>query len=232
MSTLSAKDEMKKRVGEHAATFIQPGTAIGIGTGSTAYWMILALGAKVREGFNILAVPTSKATVELAQANDIPLATLNDVDRLAITIDGADEVDPLFQLIKGGGGAHLQEKMVAAASDRMIVIADEQKLVDRLGKFPLPIEVIPFGWKQVQRRVAALGCPSSEIRLRDGKPFITDHGNYILDAHFGAIADAPALGIALHEIPGVVEHGLFIGLATTVLVGRADGTVQELHKPV
>lgn len=231
MSTLSAKDEMKKRVGEHAATFIQPGTAIGIGTGSTAYWMILALGAKVREGFDILCVPTSKATVELAQANGIPLATLNDVDRLAITIDGADEVDPFFQLIKGGGGAHLQEKMVAAASDRMIVIADEQKLVDRLGKFPLPIEVIPFGWKQVQRRVAALGCPHSEIRQRDGKPFITDHGNYILDAHFGAIADAPALGIALHEIPGVVEHGLFIGLATTVLVGRADGTVQELHRP-
>ncbi|TDX01174.1 ribose-5-phosphate isomerase RpiA [Dinghuibacter silviterrae] len=230
MTALSDKDQMKKKVGEYAATFIQNGTAIGIGTGSTAYWMIMALGAKVREGFQITAVPTSRATVELAQAQGIPLATLNDVDRLALTIDGADEVDPAFQLIKGGGGAHLQEKMVAAASDRMIVIADEQKLVNRLGKFPLPIEVIPFGWKQVQRRVAALGCPSSEIRQRDGKPWITDHGNYILDAHFGAIADAPALGHALHEIPGVVEHGLFIGLATEVLVGYADGTVKELRK--
>jgi ribose 5-phosphate isomerase A len=231
MSTLSDKDQMKKKVGEYAATFIQPNTAIGIGTGSTAYWMILALGAKVREGFAITAVPTSKATVELARAHGIPLATLNDVDRLALTIDGADEVDPAFQLIKGGGGAHLQEKMVAAASDRMIVIADEQKLVERLGKFPLPIEVIPFGWKQVQRRVADLGCPSSEIRMRDGQPFITDHGNYILDAHFGAIADAPALGRALHEIPGVVEHGLFVGLATEVLVGCADGSVKALRRP-
>ena len=231
MSTLSDKDQMKKKVGEYAATFIQPGTVIGVGTGSTAYWMIMALGAKVRDGFSITAVPTSRATSELARAQGIPLATLNDVDRLALTIDGADEVDPALQLIKGGGGALLQEKMVAAASDRMVVIADEQKLVDRLGKFPLPIEVIPFGWKQVQRRVALLGCPSSELRVRDGQLFVTDHGNYILDAHFGAIADARGLGEALHDIPGVVEHGLFIGLATEVLVGCADGLVKVMTRP-
>lgn len=221
---------MKKRVGEHAATYIQPGTVIGIGTGSTAYWMIMALGEKVKQGFSITAVPTSRQTLELAQSLGIPLKTLNEVDRLAITIDGADEVDPDLQLIKGGGGALLQEKMVAAASDRMLVIADEQKLVSRLGKFPLPIEVIPFGWTQVQRRVAALGCPGSTIRQKDGKPYLTDHGNYILDAHFGSISDADALGRALHEIPGVVEHGLFIGLATEVLVGCEDGSVKEMKR--
>ncbi len=221
---------MKKKVGEYAATFIQPNTVIGIGTGSTAYWMIMALGARVKEGFRIRAVPTSRATENLALDQGIPLVTLNDVEGLALTIDGADEVDPSLQLIKGGGGALLQEKMVAAASERMIVIADEQKLVDRLGKFPLPIEVIPFGWKQVQRRVAALGCPSSGLRMKDGKPYITDNGHYILDAHFGAIADAHDLGLALHDIPGVVEHGLFIGLATKVLVGLGDGTVREIDR--
>ena len=228
MNTLSDKDRMKKEVGERAVTYIQPGTDIGVGTGTTAYWMILALGKKVKEGFPIRAVPTSKATEELARAQGIPLTTLNDVNKLALTIDGADEVDPALQLIKGGGGALLQEKMVAAASDRMLVIADEEKLVRRLGKFPLPVEVIPFGWKQVQRRIQGMGCPQAVLRLRDGQPYVTDHGHYILDSHFGEIPDARALGEALHDIPGVVEHGLFIGLATAVLVGYADGTVKEI----
>ena len=223
---MTDKDQMKKRVGEYAATFIQPGTAIGIGTGTTAYWMIMALGEKVKQGFAITAVPTSRQTGDLAASLGIPLVTLNDVDRLALTIDGADEVDPAFHLIKGGGGALLQEKMVAAASDRMIVIADEQKMVTCLGKFPLPIEVIPFGWKQVQKRIDA----PSALRLKDGQVFVTDHGNYILDAHFGTIADPRALGEALHDIPGLVEHGLFIGLATEVLIGCEDGKVREIKK--
>lgn len=228
---LSEKDQMKKKVGEYAATFVQPGTVIGVGTGTTAYWMILALGAKVKEGFDIKAVPTSKQTEDLARAQGIPLTTLNDIEELALTIDGADEVDPAFQLIKGGGGALLQEKMVAAASKRMLVIADEQKLVPTLGKFPLPVEVIPFGYKQVYRKILGLGCPSVTVRAAaDGCPYITDHGNYILDCHFGVITDASALGEALHDIPGVVEHGLFIGLATEVLVGYADGRVGELKR--
>jgi ribose 5-phosphate isomerase A len=231
MSTLSEKDQMKKKVGEYAATFVQPGTVIGVGTGTTAYWMILALGAKVKEGFDIKAVPTSKQTEDLARAQGIPLTTLNDIEALALTIDGADEVDPAWQLIKGGGGALLQEKMVAAASKRMLVIADEQKLVPTLGKFPLPVEVIPFGYKQVYRKILALGCPSVTVRATAaGSPYITDHGNYILDCHFGVIADAASLGEALHDIPGVVEHGLFIGLATEVLVGYSDGRVGELKR--
>lgn len=230
MSTLSDKDLMKKKVGEYAATFVQPDTIIGVGTGTTAYWLIMALGAKVREGFSIRAVPTSRQTEELARSQGIPLTTLNDIDRIALTIDGADEVDPDLRLIKGGGGALLQEKMVAAASDRMLVIADEQKLVPHLGKFPLPVEVIPFGWKQVQRRMTFLGCAESFLRMKDGQPFVTDHGHYILDAHFALIADAQWLGDALHNIPGVVEHGLFIGLASEVLVGYGDGTVKELKR--
>ena len=231
MSTLSDKDLMKKKVGEYAATFIEPDTIIGVGTGSTAYWLIVTLGQKLREGFSIRgAVPTSRQTEELARSQGIPLLTLNEIDRIALTIDGADEVDPDFQLIKGGGGALLQEKMVAAASERMLVIADEQKLVPHLGKFPLPIEVIPFGWKQVQRRLISLGCAESDLRLKDGQPFVTDHGHYILDAHFALIADPRWLGDALHNIPGVVEHGLFINMATGILVGYADGTVKELKK--
>jgi ribose 5-phosphate isomerase A len=224
---MTDKDQMKKTVGEYAATFIQPNTAIGIGTGTTAYWMIMALGEKVKQGFVITAVPTSRQTGELAASLGIPLVTLNDVDRLALTIDGADEVDPSLRLIKGGGGALLQEKMVAAASDRMIVIADEQKMVACLGKFPLPIEVIPFGWKQVQKRI---GAPSA-LRMKDGQVFVTDHGNYILDAHFGAIDDPAGLGEALHDIPGVVEHGLFINLATEVLIGYEDGSVKKITAP-
>jgi ribose 5-phosphate isomerase A len=230
MTSLSPKDLMKKNVGEYAATFVQPGTVIGIGTGTTAYWMIMTLGRQVKQGFVLTAVPTSRQTEQLAREQGIPLTTLNDVDRLALTIDGADEVDPALQLIKGGGGALLQEKMVAAASERMLVIADEQKMVSRLGKFPLPVEVIPFGWKQVQRKIAALGCPQSVLRLKDGQPLITDNGHFILDAHFGEIDDAHALGEALHDIPGVVEHGLFIGLATEILVGYADGSVKEIRR--
>ena len=221
---------MKKKVGEYAATFVEPGTIIGVGTGTTAYWLIMTLGAQVREGFDIRAVPTSRQTEELARSQGIPLTTLNDVDRLALTIDGADEVDPRMQLIKGGGGALLQEKMVAAASERMIVIADEQKLVEHLGKFPLPIEFITFGWKQVQRRLVSLGCAESALRMKEGQIFISDQGHYILDAHFGLISDAKWLGDALHNIPGVVEHGLFIGLATEILVGFSDGTVKEIKK--
>ena len=226
-----SKDEMKKRVGEYAATLVPPDAFIGVGTGTTAYWLIVTLGRMVREGFRVRgAVPTSAATAKLATEQGITVTDLNDVDRLAVTIDGADEVDPAFSLIKGGGGAHLQEKIVAGASDRMIVIVDEEKLVPVLGKFPLPVEVIPFGWKQVERRLLGMGCPSVTLRSREGKTFVTDHGNYILDASFGRIGAPGWLGEALHEIPGVVEHGLFVGFATEVVVGYADGRVGKISR--
>ena len=150
---------------------------------------------------------------------------LNDVDSLPVTIDGADEIDDRFQLIKGGGGALLQEKMVAAASKKLIIIADETKLVKQLGHFPLPVEVITGGWKQVQKKIIAIGCSEAALRKINDKAFITDNGHYILDCYFEKIEDATGLNISLHLIPGVVETGLFINMANAVIIGRADGTI-------
>lgn len=220
-------NEIKRKVGEQAAELVQPGMTVGIGTGSTAYWLVMALGEKVRQGLDIRCVPTSRETAKLASEQQIPLIALNDAAVIDITIDGADEIDPQGQLIKGGGGALLQEKMVAAASRQLVIIADHTKLVQHLGAFPLPVEVIPFGWKQVQRHIEALYSIKSSLRTKDDQPVVTDHGHYILDCHFNQIADAPALNIALNTIPGVVDNGLFIKMATRTIIGYPDGSVNE-----
>ncbi len=218
--------DIKKNVGEAAATIVQNGMTVGIGTGSTAYWLILALGKKVQEGLDIRCVPTSAHTAQLATEHGIPLTTLNEVTSLDVTIDGADEIDPAGQLIKGGGGALLQEKMVAAASRQLVIIADHTKLVAHLGAFPLPVEVIPFGWKPVQQRLSALYRVDSSLRLKDQQPLVTDHGHYILDTHFRQIEDPAFLNTVLNTIPGVVDNGLFIDLATQSMIGYPDGSVK------
>lgn len=202
---------------------------LGLGTGSTAKHFVDLLGEKVRAGMKAIGVPTSEATRAQALACGIPLTTLDEIDHLDLTIDGADEVDPALNLIKGGGGALLREKIVAAASDRMIVIADDTKWVDVLGRFPLPVEVIPFGLAATQAAIAkafAESGVSGQMVVRKGKDghvFVTDGGHWIIDAHLGRIEDAPRLAGLLSVIPGVVEHGLFIGLARTAILASAQG---------
>jgi ribose 5-phosphate isomerase A len=203
---------------------------VGLGTGSTACFAIRKLGERVARGLSIRGVPTSRQSAELAETAGIPLTDLSAVDRIDLTIDGADEVDPAFCLIKGGGGALLREKIVASASQTEIVVVDASKVKDCLGSFPLPVEVTPFGWPSVSRRLAALGCVPV-LRGAGGEPFVTDNGNYILDCPFGRI-DAPGdLENRILHIPGVVECGLFVGLVHRVLIGRDDGTCQEWTEP-
>jgi len=223
-------EEMKRVAGEYAVGFVQPGFVTGIGTGSTVYYFIHALAEKVKQGLDITAVVTSRKSGELSKQLGITVTDLNDVDTIDITIDGADEVDKQLQLIKGGGGALLQEKMVAAASRKMIVIADGNKIADQLGRFPLPVEVIPYGWKQTQKHIGKLGCRKIILREKDGKPFITDHGHYILDCHFEKIEQASLLSQQLNSIPGVVENGLFIDMASAVIIAKEDGTTQTMTK--
>ena len=209
---------------------------LGLGTGSTAKHFVDLLGEKVRAGMKIIGVPTSEATRAQALECGIPLTTLDEIDHLDLTIDGADEVDPALNLIKGGGGALLREKIVAAASDRMIVIADDTKWVDVLGRFPLPVEVIPFGLAATQAAIArafAESGVSGQMVVRKGKDghvFVTDGGHWIVDAHLGRIEDAPRLACLLSVIPGVVEHGLFIGLARTAILASAQG-IRVVERP-
>jgi ribose 5-phosphate isomerase A len=196
------------------------------------------LGERVRSGLKVVGVPTSEATRADAARCGIPLTSLDEIDRLDLTVDGADEINPALDLIKGGGGALLREKIVAAASDRMIVIADESKWVDALGRFPLPIEVIPFGLAATRRAIATAFVKSGvsgQMAVRKGKEghfFVTDGGHWIVDAHLGRIEDAPRLAGLLSAIPGVVEHGLFIGLASTAVLAGAQGIrVVERRQP-
>jgi ribose 5-phosphate isomerase A len=223
-----ANDAEKEAAGRAAAKLVQDGDVVGLGTGSTAYFAVIALGERVKAGLKIIGIPTSVATADLARAVGIPLTTLDEHPEIDITIDGADEVDPKLNLIKGGGGALLREKVVATASKKMVVVADSSKVVKTLGKFPLPVEVIAFARTVIEKKIAALGG-SPKLRLRpDGSPYLTDNGNQILDCSFGKIADPAALAGELNDMPGVVEHGLFIGLAKVALVGRGDG-VEELR---
>ena len=223
-----ANDAEKEAAGRAAAKLVQDGNVVGLGTGSTAYFAVIALGERVKAGLKIIGIPTSVATADLARAVGIPLTTLDEHPEIDITIDGADEVDPKLNLIKGGGGALLREKVVATASKKMVVVADSSKVVAALGKFPLPVEVIAFARTVIEKKITALGG-SPKLRLRpDGSPYLTDNGNEILDCSFGKIADPAALARALSEMPGVVEHGLFIGVAKLALVGRGD-SVQELR---
>ena len=216
----------------HAALdYVKDGMVVGLGTGSTSAHFVRQLGERVRQGLRVKGVPTSEATRNLAEQVGVPLLEISQVSSIDVDVDGADEVDPQFRLVKGGGGALLREKIVAAASKQMVVIADESKWVEMLGAFPLPVEVTRFGFALTAQRIhEALkdtGCAGHEVQLRtSGKanePVITDGGNYIIDAHTQRIPDADALGAALKNIAGVVEHGLFLGLAHVVIVGKAKG---------
>ncbi|MDE1936747.1 ribose-5-phosphate isomerase RpiA [Bradyrhizobium sp.] len=222
-------DALKRQAAARALDFVEGGMKLGLGTGSTAKHFVELLGERVREGLEVVGVPTSEATRADALRCGIRLTTLDEVDRLDLTVDGADEVDPALNLIKGGGGALLREKIVAAASDRMIVIADDSKWVETLGRFPLPIEVVPFGLGATRRAIekALADCGASgQLVLRkgkDGHAFVTDSGHWIVDAHLGRIPDAPRLAQSLSCIAGVAEHGLFIGIASLAMLAGPQG---------
>lgn len=227
-------DNLKRAAAARALDFVEPGMRLGLGTGSTANHFVELLGDRVRAGLAVTAVASSEATQALAQKLGMTLSTLEETPQLDLTVDGADEVAPDLALIKGGGGALLREKIVASASARMVVIADGSKLVDVLGRFPLPIEVVPFGLKatcrHIERAVAEAGCPGP-LRLRhnrDGHPFVTDGGHLIVDAALERIPDPLSLAARLAEIPGVVEHGLFVGIAHSAIIASAAG-VNVLH---
>lgn len=222
-------EEEKEATGRAAAKLVRDGDVVGLGTGSTAYYAVTALGERVNAGMQIVGIPTSMQTADLARALGIPLTTLDEHPEIDITIDGADEIDHHLNLIKGGGGALLREKVVASASRRMIVVVDSSKFVDKLGKFPLPVEVISFARVVVEKRIGALGASVKSRTKRDGSPYFTDNGNPILDCSFGQIDDPAALAAELSRIPGIVEHGLFIGLAELVLIGRGEG-VDEIRR--
>lgn len=229
-------EAQKRAAAARAVEFVRPGMRLGLGTGSTARHFVELIGERVRGGLDIVAVPTSQATQDHAKRCGIPLTTLDEVPELDLTVDGTDEIAPDLSLIKGGGGALLREKIVAAASARMIVIADRSKWVDALGRFPLPVEVAPFGLaatlRALDRAIAAIQRPGPlTLRQgRDGHAFVTDGGHWIVDAALGRIDDPKAMAHALSGIPGVMEHGLFIGLAQTAIVAGADG-VQLIERP-
>lgn len=211
-----------------AVELVTDGMALGLGTGSTAVFAVQLLGERVRDGLKIEGVPTSESTEKLAKSVGIPIVTLAQCPRLDLDIDGADEVDPNLCLIKGGGGALLREKIVAFASRRVVIIVDEKKLVDKLGRFHVPIEVIPFACGSIQKTIIEMGA-NSTVRERDGRVFQTDENNLILDCDFGLIADPRSLARKLSLIPGVVEHGLFIDMVERVIIG-SNGNVKTLTK--
>jgi ribose 5-phosphate isomerase A len=219
----------KREAAARAVQFVEPRMRLGLGTGSTVKHFLELLAERMREGCPVVGVPTSEATRGLAERLGIPLTTLDETPQLDLTVDGADEIGPGLTLIKGAGGALLREKIVAAASARMIVIADESKWVATLGRFPLPIEVVPFGLTatrgKIEAAAAAAGAPGPALLRRDkeGKTFCTDSGNWILDAALQQIPDPQALAARLSDIPGVVEHGLFIGLAQTAILSGPGG---------
>ena len=234
---LSSVDKAKYVAAKRAVEFVEDGMKLGLGTGSTAAWMVRCLAERVhKEGLRILGVPTSTHTADLAGELGLEVITLDEAGRLDITIDGTDEFDANLSLIKGGGGALLQEKIVASASDKMIVIADFDKRVAHLGQFPLPIEVLGFGLKssqsQISELIAAQDVTECKITMRmaGGSPFTTDQGNYILDLHLGKIGDPEKLAVVLNQVPGVVENGLFVDICDLVVLGASDGTVEEQSK--
>lgn len=229
-------NDAKRRAAAKALEFITPGMRLGLGTGTTAAHFIALLGERVAQGLDVICVPTSERTRTQAELYSIPLATIDAMPELDLTVDGADEFDPQMRLVKGGGGALLREKIVAMASKRMIVIADSSKSVPVLGKYPLPVEVNVFGLEVTRRMVLAAakdcGC-EGEVHLRKtpgGQAFVSDNGHYMFDCHFGAIAGPDRLAERLSIIPGVVEHGLFIGIATAVISAGPSG-IEILGRP-
>ena len=235
---LSTIDKAKFVAAKRAVSFVEHGMKVGLGTGSTAAWMVRCLGERVREeGLKIVGVPTSTRTAELARQVGIHVTSLDEAKWLDVTIDGADEFDQNLALIKGGGAALLQEKIVATASDLMIVIADAAKEVQQLGAFPLPIEVIPFGWQTskalVEEMLVSMDVLARDVTLRMNgeRPLITDESNYILDLHLKRIGNPRQLALVLNQIPGVVENGLFIDICDIVVIGHGDGrvTVRDIN---
>lgn len=235
---LTPIDRAKRDAARQACKLVESGMKVGLGTGSTAAWMVRRLGERVREdGLRIVGVPTSRRTAALAREVGITVVTLDEAGWLDITIDGADEFDAELNLVKGGGGALLQEKIVATASDQMVVIADAAKEVAHLGAFPLPVEVIPFGWQITRRHVEELlGAYEVDgrkiaLRMEGAQPYRTDEGNHILDLHLGRIGDPRQLALMLNQVPGVVENGLFIDICDKVVIGHGDGRVEmrDIH---
>jgi ribose 5-phosphate isomerase A len=221
---MDPKGIAKKRAAEVAVKLVRDGQVLGLGTGSTTKYAIEALGRLVQDGLRVQGVPTPSATAALATSLGIPLIELNDASRIDLTIDGADEVDPAFNMIKGGGGALTREKLVAIASQHRAMLVDETKLVTALGETrPLPVEVLPFCWVISARRLQELGC-EPDLRLVGGRPLLTDNGNYILDCAFPPISDPAGLEKSIKLLPGVVESGLFISLADTLIIGFDDRT--------
>ena len=229
-------DAQKRAAAARALDFVRPGMRIGLGTGSTARHFVELLAERVRAGLPVIAVPTSETTRSDAERLEVPLTTLDEILELDLTVDGADEIAPDLTLMKGGGGALLREKIVASASTRLVVIADESKWVPMLGRFPLPVEVVPFGLAATRRAVeaatAAAGAPGPALlrRTNDGHAFVTDEGHWVLDVALERIPDPPALGDRLAAISGVVEHGLFIGLAQTVVLAGSE-SVRVIERP-
>ena len=221
-----ANDQEKEAAARASLQFVKDGQVVGLGTGSTAAYFIKLLGEQVKQGLRIRGIPTSDRSRELALSLGIPLITLDDCQEIAVTVDGADEVDPQLRLIKGGGGAMLREKIVASATKTMVVVADASKQVQRLGKFPLPVEVIKFAQALITKRIKAMGAHVSLRTNADGHPYVTDENNHVLDCRFGEIRDADALAQELSAMPGVVEHGLFIGMASVVLFARGSEIVE------
>ncbi|MDA0961737.1 MAG: ribose-5-phosphate isomerase RpiA [Proteobacteria bacterium] len=230
---LSPIDKAKFVAAKRAADLVEDGMRVGLGTGSTAAWLVRCLGEMVRnDGLKFKGVPTSSRTAQLARDQGIEVISLDEARWLDLTIDGADEFDAELNLIKGGGGALLQEKIVATASDRMVVIADAGKEVETLGAFPLPVEVIPFGWQTSQALIEEMLVSldvmgrTATLRMNGAAPFMTDEGNHILDLHLNRIGNARQLALVLNQVPGVVENGLFIDICDTVIVGYGDGRIE------
>jgi ribose 5-phosphate isomerase A len=222
--------DRKRLAAEKAVDYVQDGMIVGLGTGSTAYWAIRELGRRVKEGLSIRAIATSKQSEAHARRLGIPILSFAEIASIDITIDGADEVDDQLQVIKGGSGALLREKIVASASSELIIIVDDDKPVKQLGAFPLPVEVVPFGSELTLRHLQALGCRPVQ-RMQEDAPFVTENGNYTVDCHFGRIANPVELHTAINAIVGVVDNGLFLNMASRVIIGCADGAVAERVKP-
>ena len=221
-----ANDQEKEAAARASLRFVNDGDIVGLGSGSTAECAIRLLGERLKSGLRIRGIPTSVRSKELAASLGIPLTTLDDYQQIDVTIDGADEFDPELRLIKGGGGALLREKIIASASKKVVIVADSTKQVRLLGKFPVPVEVIPFAQALIANKIAALGASVTLRQYVYENPFVTDEGHHILDCHFGQIPDPPTLARTLGDMPGVVEHGLFINMVNVVLMGKGDEVME------